>query len=101
MTETTKYGLFFLGGLAVGALGAVAITRGRPQLRPLATDLVAAGIDAKEKAMGAVESAKEDLADVIAEAQVKREEKRAAAEAREAAKAAEGACGEEGVPAKA
>ena len=39
MNETTKYGLFFLGGIVLGALGAVAVTRGKLDVKPLATDL--------------------------------------------------------------
>ena len=52
MNETTKYGLFFLGGVVLGALGAVAVTRGKLDVKPLATDLLSAGIDLKEKALG-------------------------------------------------
>ena len=86
MNETTKYGLFFLGGVVLGALGAVAVTRGKLDVKPLATDLLSAGIDLKEKALSAVESAKEDIADAVAEAQVKSQEKKARAEEAEAAK---------------
>lgn len=86
MNQTTKYGLFFLGGVVLGALGAVAVTRGRLDVKPLATDLLSAGIDLKEKALGAVESVREDIADAVAEAQVKSQEKKAKAE--EAAAAA-------------
>ena len=68
MNETTKYGLFFLGGVVLGALGAVAVTRGKLDVKPLATDLLSAGIDLKEKALSAVESAKEDIADAVAQA---------------------------------
>ena len=86
MIVTTKYGLFFLGGVVLGALGAVAVTRGKLDVKPLATDLLSAGIDLKEKALSAVESAKEDIADAVAEAQVKSQEKKARAEEAEAAK---------------
>ena len=80
MNQTTKYGLFFLGGLVVGALGAVAVTRGKLELKPLASDLLAGGIDLKDKCMGMVESCKEDIADAVAEAQLKSQEKKAKAE---------------------
>lgn len=82
MNQTTKYGLFFLGGLVVGALGAVVVTRGKLDLKPLATDLLASGIDLKDKALGVVESCKEDLADAVAEVQIKSQEKKAKAEAK-------------------
>ncbi len=88
MNETTKYGLFFLGGVMLGALGAIAVTRGKLDVKPLATELLATGIDLKDKAMGLVESAKEDLADAVAEAQVKSQVRRAQAE-EAAAKAAD------------
>ncbi len=80
MNNAAKYGLFFVGGLVVGALGAVAVSRGKLDLKPLATDLLAGGMDLKEKAMGFVEAAKEDIADAVAEAQVKSQEKKAQAE---------------------
>ena len=74
------HGLFFLGGVVLGALGTIAVTRGKLDVKPLATDLLSTGIDLKDKAMGLVESAKEDLADAVAEAQVKSQERRAKAE---------------------
>ena len=80
MNETTKYGLFFLGGVMLGALVTIAVTRGKLDVKPLATDLLSTGIDLKDKAMGLVESAKEDLADAVAEAQVKSQVRRAQAE---------------------
>ena len=87
MNETTKYGLIFLGGVVVGALGACAISRGKLNIKPLAADLVSGGLELREKALAAVEGVKEDLADVVAEAKVKAQERREAAELREAAAA--------------
>lgn len=87
MNETTKYGLIFLGGVVVGALGACAISRGKLNIKPLAADLVSGGLELREKALAAVEGVKEDLADVVAEAQVKAQERREAEELREAAAA--------------
>ena len=89
MTDTTKYGLFFLGGVVVGALGAVAITRGKLDVKPLATDLLSTGIDLRDKVMAGVEGVKEDLADVMAEAQVKSLERKLAKEAQEEQEAQE------------
>lgn len=95
MNETTKYGLIFAGGVIVGALGAVALTRGKLDVKPLATNLLSTGIDLKEKLMAGVDGVREDLADVMAEAEVKSQERRAAkeaaAEASEAKAAAEAA----------
>lgn len=73
--------------MVVGALGACAISRGKLNIKPLAADLVSGGLELREKALAAVEGVKEDLADVVAEAQVKAQERREAAELREAAAA--------------
>ena len=62
MNNGLKYGLFFLGGLALGVVGTVAVTRGKLDLKPLATDLVSRGMDMKDAIMSKVEAVKEDLA---------------------------------------
>lgn len=69
LNQATKYGLFFVGGIAVGALGMALVSRGKLNIKPLATDLLASGIDLRDKALAAVDGVKEDLADVVAEAQ--------------------------------
>lgn len=89
MNNTTKYGLFFLGGVVVGALGAVAITRGKLNVKPLAADLLSTGLDLRDKVMASVEGVKEDLADVMAEAEVKSQERKLAKEALESTKSDE------------
>ncbi|MDM8218482.1 hypothetical protein [Parasutterella secunda] len=89
MNNTTKYGLFFLGGVVVGALGAVAITRGKLNVKPLAADLLCTGLDLRDKVMAGVEGVKEDLADVMAEAEVKSQERKLAKEALESTKSDE------------
>lgn len=89
MNNTTKYGLFFLGGVVVGALGAVAITRGKLNVKPLAADLLSTGLDLRDKVMVGVEGVKEDLADVMAEAEVKSQERKLAKEALESTKSDE------------
>ena len=66
-----------VGGIAVGALGMALVSRGKLNIKPLATDLLASGIDLRDKALAAVDGVKEDLADVVAEAQVKQQEKKA------------------------
>ena len=82
LNQATKYGLFFVGGIAVGALGMALVSRGKLNIKPLATDLLASGIDLRDKALAAVDGVKEDLADVVAEAQVKQQEKKEAQERR-------------------
>lgn len=91
MDNTTKYGLFFLGGLAVGALGAMAVTRGKLEIKPLAADLISGGMELRDKVMAGVESVKEDIEDVVAEAQVKAEERRQSQEAKQAAQSVQAA----------
>ena len=54
-----KFGLFFLGGIALGALGAVAVSRGKLDLKPVAANLISRGIDAKDALMGKLEDFKE------------------------------------------
>ena len=90
LNQATKYGLFFVGGLVVGALGAVAVAKGKKfgGVKPLASSLLSAGIDVKDKVLAGVDGVKEDLADVVAEAQVKSQERREAKEAVEAAEVA-------------
>lgn len=97
LNQATKYGLFFVGGLVVGALGAVAVAKGKKfgGVKPLASSLLSAGIDVKDKVLAGVEGVKEDLADVVAEAQVKSQERREAKEAVEAAEVAAPVAAEE------
>ena len=59
MNNGLKYGLFFLGGLALGVVGTVAVTRGKLDLKPLATDLVSRGMDMKDAIMSKVDLAAE------------------------------------------
>lgn len=86
LNQNVKYGLFFLGGVALGVLGATVISRGKMNIKPMASDLLSAGMDLKEKAMACVDGVKEDLADVVAEAQVKCQEKKEACEVKAACK---------------
>ena len=53
LNQATKYGLFFVGGIAVGALGMALVSRGKLNIKPLATDLLASGIDLRDKALAA------------------------------------------------
>ena len=55
LNQATKYGLFFVGGIAVGALGMALVSRGKLNIKPLATDLLASGIDLRDKALAAVD----------------------------------------------
>lgn len=79
MNNSLKYGLFFLGGLALGVVGTVAVTRGKLDLKPLATDLVSRGMDMKDAIMSKVESVKEDMEDLAAEARQAADKRKAEA----------------------
>ncbi len=90
MNENMKYALFLLGGIAVGALGAVAVSKGKLDLKPLATDLISRGLDVKDAVLAKMETAKEDMDDLVAEARFaaeQRKETKESVEADEACKA--------------
>ena len=82
MNDGLKFGLWFLGGVAVGALGAVALGKGKLDLKPVAADLLSRGMDVKDAVMGKVEAVKEDMEDLAAQArQVSDKRKEAKAQA--------------------
>ncbi len=76
MNENLKYGLFFLGGVALGALGAVAVSRGKLDIKPLATDLLSRGMDIKDAMLAKMETVKENMDDMVAEARNAAEQRR-------------------------
>lgn len=80
MNDGLKYGLWFLGGVALGALGAVAASRGKLDFKPLASELLSRGIEVKDALLTKVEALKEDAEDVAAEARMKAEQRKAGAE---------------------
>ena len=86
MNETTKYGLFFVGGVIVGALGAVARTRGQLAVKPLAPHLRRSGLDLRAKRLAGGAGGQAAVADVV-EAEVKAQERKLEMEAKEAAAA--------------
>ena len=83
MNENMKYALFLLGGIAVGALGAVAVSKGKLNLKPLATDLISRGLDVKDAVLSKVETAKENMDDLVAEARFASEQRKDTKEAGE------------------
>lgn len=80
MNEYLKYGLFFLGGAALGAIGAVAVSRGKLDIKPFAADLMSRGLDAKEALLTKAEAMRENIEDMVAEAHARSEERKAKAE---------------------
>ncbi len=78
MNENMKYGLFFLGGLALGAIGAVAASRGKLDVKPLAADLLSRGMDVRDAVLAKVETVKENVDDMVAEAREASEKRKEA-----------------------
>lgn len=83
MNSGIKFGLFFLGGIALGALGVVALSKGKLNLKPVAADLISRGMDVKDALMSKVEAVKEDMEDLAAEARQASEKRKAAKESQE------------------
>ncbi len=79
--EAMKYGLIFLGGLVLGAIGATAVSRGKVDLKPLATDLISRGMDVKDALLQKVETVREDVQDLAAEARARSDERKASQQA--------------------
>ena len=79
--EAMKYGLVFLGGLVLGAIGATAVSRGKVDLKPLATDIISRGMDVKDALLQKVESVREDVQDLAAEARARSDERKASQQA--------------------
>lgn len=75
MNENLKYGLLFALGVAAGALGAVAVSKGKINLKPAMADLMAAGMELKDKAASVIERCREEVEDVVAEAEHTRKAK--------------------------
>ena len=68
MNDYLKNGMFLAAGVAIGALGAVALGKGKFSIRPAMADLLSHGMGLKEKTTSILERAKEDLDDLMAEA---------------------------------
>ena len=68
MNDYLKNGLFLAAGVAVGALGAIALGKGKFSVRPAMADLLSHGMDLKEKTAAVIERAKENMDDLMAEA---------------------------------
>ncbi len=81
MNENYKYGLYFVGGVALGALGAVMLGRGKFDIRPAMADLLSHGFDLKDKASAYAETVREHMEDIVAEAEHVHKQRKDAAEA--------------------
>lgn len=79
MNTNSKGALLFVGGAALGALAVYALTRGDSSLKPLLADVMAGGLNLKDKLMGVVDQAKENMEDLMAEAEHARKSREATA----------------------
>ncbi len=75
MNGFLKFALVFIGGAVIGALGASAASRS-DGVRPMAANLISRGMDAKDAFMGKVETLKENMEDLVAEAQTSAEKRK-------------------------
>ncbi len=76
MNSNVKYALFFLGGVVVGAIGASAVSRGKLDLKSMTTGLISRGLDVKDAVVAKVETVKENVDDLVAEARYEAEQRR-------------------------
>jgi hypothetical protein len=79
MNSNSKGALLFVGGAALGALAVYALTKGSPSFKPLLADVMAGGLNLKDKLLGVVDQAKENIEDIMAEAEHARKSKEGAA----------------------
>lgn len=67
-----KYGLALGAGVAIGAVGAVLLSRGKIDLKKTAATILSHGMDLKDQAASVMENAKENFEDIAAEAKHER-----------------------------
>ncbi|MDR2055565.1 MAG: hypothetical protein LBQ10_06825 [Desulfovibrio sp.] len=77
--EFWKYGLAAGVGIVVGALGVTLLSRGGMDLKKAAAAILSCGMDMKDKAAVMVDTAKENIDDIAAEARYEQEQRKAAA----------------------
>ena len=71
-----KYGLAIGAGVAIGAAGAVLLSRGKIDLKKTAATILSHGMDLKDQFATVMENAKENLDDIVAEAQHEQAERK-------------------------
>jgi hypothetical protein len=78
MNSFLKYGLIFAGGVTAGVIASMAVNRGCINLKPVASGIISRGLDVKDAIANAVEKAKEDAQDLMAEARAEQADRKAA-----------------------
>lgn len=71
-----KYGLAVGAGVAVGAAAAVLLSKGNVDVKKSFATLLSHGMDLKDKASTLVETAKENMEDLAAEARHEQEQRK-------------------------
>lgn len=84
MNESSQKLLFFLGGVALGSLAAMAVSKNSDKLRPMVAEVAAGAMNVRDKAVGALARTKEDVSDFIAEVEYARSSKKKDADAEKA-----------------
>lgn len=71
-----KYGLALGAGVALGAAGAVLLSRGKIDLKKTCASILSHGMDLKEQASSMMETARENIEDIAAEARHEQEKRK-------------------------
>ena len=67
--DYNRNGLYLLGGVVLGVVGAALLVQQKGRLRPAAASLLSKGLDVKDQAVTAFEVVKEQTEDLFAEAE--------------------------------
>ncbi len=76
MNDFVKYGLFFVGGILLGAVGSSMLGKGKMNLKPIVTDVMSRGMDIRDAIAGKVEAIKEDAEDMVAAAKQRSDQRK-------------------------
>ena len=77
-----KYGLALGAGVALGAAGALLLSKNSEEVKKTLATLLSHGMDFKDKAASFMETAKENMEDLAAEARQASEERKAQEQAK-------------------
>lgn len=67
MSDTSQNLLFLVGGIAIGSLAVLALSKDKTSTRPALAGLAADALDFRDKAVTTFQRSKEDMADFMAE----------------------------------
>ena len=75
MNESSQKALLFLGGLALGSLATMALSRNSDKVRPVLAEVAAGAMNLRDRAVGKLQRTKEDMSDFMAEVEYARSAK--------------------------